>query len=39
MKKDVKVLALDFGASSGRAIIGSFDGEKNFFKRNTSLHK
>ena len=23
-----KVLAFDFGASSGRAIIGSFDGEK-----------
>lgn len=28
MKKNINVLALDFGASSGRAIIGNFDGEK-----------
>lgn len=28
MEENIKVLALDFGASSGRAIAGSFDGEK-----------
>lgn len=25
---DKKVLAIDFGASGGRAIVGSFDGER-----------
>jgi len=28
MQENIKVLALDFGASSGRAIIGTFNGEK-----------
>ncbi len=26
---DLKMLAIDLGASSGRGIVGSFDGEKD----------
>ncbi len=36
MKKEVKTLAFDFGASSGRAILGTFDGEKIALKE---LHR
>lgn len=36
MKKDIKTLAFDFGASSGRAILGTFDGDKITLKE---LHR
>ena len=31
---DLKMLAIDLGASSGRGIVGSFDGEKITLREN-----
>ena len=32
--KDLKMLAIDLGASSGRGIVGSFDGKKLTLREN-----
>lgn len=46
MEKEKKVLAIDYGASSGRAIIGKYDGEKitleevhRFLNEPVTVHK